>query len=73
MVVEVRGGGVQLDTVHFDKDDAYIMMDLDPENPSCRKELKRKIFRVLMALVAGGWSNIGSFFLRQKSGCVIEN
>ena len=63
----------QLDIVHFDKDDAYIMMNFDPENSSRRKELKRKIFRVLMALVGGGWSNIGSFFLRQKSGCVIEN
>ena len=72
MVVEVRGM-VQLDIVHVDKDDAYIMMDFNTENPSCRKELKRKISRVLMALVVGGWSNIGSFFLRQKSGRVIEN
>ena len=61
MVVEVGGVlVVQLDIVHFDKDDAYIMMDLDPENPSCRKELKRKILRVLMALVGGQTLGVSS-------------
>ena len=59
MVVEVRGM-VQLDIVHFDKDDAYIMMNFDPENPSRRKELKRKILRVLMALVGGQTLGVSS-------------
>ena len=36
------------------------MMDLDPENPSRRKELKRKILRVLMALVGGQTLGVSS-------------
>ena len=59
MVVEVRGM-VQLDIVHVDKDDAYIMMYFNTENPSCRKELKRKISGVLMALVGGQTLGVSS-------------
>ena len=53
-------GVVQLDIVHFDKDDAYSMTDFNPENPSCRKELKRKILGVLMALVGGQTLGVSS-------------
>ena len=44
---------VQLDIVHFDKDDAYIMMDFDPENPCCRKELKKQNITSINGI--GGW------------------